>query len=587
MLHRPIFLSLAILAHVFPWGYCQGQSAAQNDEKPPRIELLELVGADAGLCLEVSYLGRRLPAFTQSELFDRLEKFPVYVDWKQSTEFRKLAEIRKVIENQTGEPLGQFAMKLFGQSVVFAVYPRETGEPAGVLLLRAADGESLSKALSAWNHDSRVKLDTVAFSTGQYQKRIETKGNAEKNRPQFYFVQGEVFALSDDETVIKNIVAMSLGQSQEPPLAESENYQSAKASLPEGSWATLYFDPRAWKTGWEFDSGKSKVEQVVAGLWKRCNAVVVGLRADQGLAVDVVLHYDPTDLPERWQQFIERAGGFPEFLNHVPARAFLVFAGKQDLTGIDQLITAEMNEPARRQWQNARQIGRGFLLGLDLFDDVLPKFRPNWGMYVVSREPLEGGALPVEALLAIELPPMPEDQNPITLRKALENALNTGFNFLAAMHNSNSPAQPALVKAEEQGSEKVNWVESLGPYRPAYCLSDKYFILASSPAVITEFLSPALPKLTASRAFQLWSQRDNPPKGQVLFVSWEAIREFLAKNQNFLLDQAVASHALPREEAEKRLQRLEDVLEVLDAVYVGIQILPDQIRLTTGGITVE
>lgn len=579
MLHRP----LVLLAIVFPWAYCQGQTA----DTRPGVELLQLVGADAGLCVEVSDLGRRIPEFQQSELFERLEKLPVYMDWKQSTEFKKLDEIRKAIEKQTGQPLGQMAVNVFGHRVAFAVYPREGQEPAGVLLLKAADNDSLNKALSAWNSDSRVKVETVSFSSGHYQRRMENKGKNEQGRPQFYFLQGEVFALSDDETVIRDIVAMSLGQSQELSLAESENYQSSIASLPDDCWATLYLDPRAWKTGWEFDDGKSQVEKVVAGFWKRCNAIVVGFRADQGLAVDLVLHYDPTDLPERWRQFVERAGGFPEFLNRVPARAFLVFAGKQHLTGVDRLITAEMSEPARQQWQTTRQIGQGLLLGLDLFNDVLPKFRANWGMYVVAREPLEEGALPVEGLLALELPPVAEDEKPITLRKALDNALSTGFNLFAAMHNSKAPAKPAQVKSEPQFDVSINWIDSLGPYRPAYCLSNEYLIFASSPAVVTEFLSPALPKLTDSRVFQLWTERDEPPKGQVLFVNWQGIREFLAKNRLFLLNQAVESHALPREEAEKRFQRLADVLEVLDAVYLGIQILPDQIRVTTGGITVK
>jgi hypothetical protein len=118
-------------------------------------------------------------------------------------------------------------------------------------------------------------------------------------------------------------------------------------------------------------------------------------------------------------------------------------------------------------------------------------------------------------------------------------------------------------------------------------VSNEYLIFASSPVVISEFLSAEEPKLTASRVFRSWSQRQNPPEGQVLFVSWQAIREFMAKNKKFLLEQAVESHALPRDEAEKRLKRLEDVLAILDAVYVGIQIRPDQIRLTTGGITME
>ncbi len=264
--------------------------------------------------------------------------------------------------------------------------------------------------------------------------------------------------------------------------------------------------------------------------------------------------------------------------------ALVVFAGKQDLAGVDHLAAAEMDEPARQQWQNARQIMRGFLLGLDLFEDVLPKFRPNWGFYLVPRESLDKDALPVDALLAIELPPVPADKNPITIRGALENALNTGFNLLAAMQNSKTPA---IVKSKPDAAGEVHWVESVGPYRPAYSVSSDYLVFASSPQVIAEFLSPAEPKLTAGSLFHVWSRRQHPPEGEVLFVSWQAIREFISAHHDFLLEQAVASHALPREEAEKRLKRLSDVLQVLDAVYVGIQFQPDQIRITAGGLTSE
>ena len=584
MPHRSLLLPVVLLLGVLPWTFC---SAVRGDEAPAPGDLLEFVGADAGLCLEITDLGRQVPELAHSELFDRLEKFPVYVQWKQSSEFRKLSDIRKVVEKQTGQPLGQFAMNLFGQRVVFAVYPRETGEPAGVLLLRAVNEESLNKALAAWNSDERVMRKTISFSKSQYQKRTEPKGKEDAGRPQFYFTQGPIFALSDDESVIRDIVRRSLGELKQPVLSESENYHTARSSLPADCWAALYFAPQAWKTGWEFEEGKSKVEKVVAGLWKRCHAVAAGLRTDQGLGVDIVLHYDPTDLPERWQRLIERTSGFPTFLNQVPARALVVFAGKQDLAGIDQVITAELDESARVQWQTARQIGRGFLLGLDLFEDVLPKFQPNWGVYLVPREPLDAEAVPVEGLFGIELPVVPDDKNPITVRKALENALSTAFNVLAASQNSQSPEQPAIVKTEEHPSGQVHWVEAIGPYRPAYCVSKEYLIFASSPAVITEFLSGDAPKLTGSRVYRLWSERQDPPEGQVLFVSWQAIREFLLKNRDFLLKQAVESHALPREEAEKRLKRLEEALEVLDAVYLGIQIRPDHIRITTGGITAK
>ncbi|MCA9068442.1 MAG: DUF3352 domain-containing protein, partial [Planctomycetaceae bacterium] len=487
----------------------------------------------------------------------------------------------------TGQPLGQFAMSLFGESVVFVVYPQESGKPAGVLLLRAVNERALQKALATWNIERRVKLEKQFLAKAEYIKRTESKPHLPgKEQIQYYFVQGPVFALSDDETLIQSIVRRSSGENPQPTLVDSDRYQTARRSLAEDCFATLYFNPQAWNPGWELEEGKSRVEKWIASLWKRSYAIGAGLRADRGMALDVVVHYDPANLPERWRQLVERTSGFPRFLNQVPAGAFLVLAGKQDLAGVDRLITAEMDEKSRQQWEYAMQVSRGLLLGLDLFEDVLPTFGPNWGLCVFPRQALDPNAVPAEGLVAFELPPASDEQNPITVRKALKNALNTGFNLVAAVQNSKPQAKPVILKSEQHTGGPVHWIDTIGPYRPAYCLSGEYLIFASSPRLIAEFLSPTQSKLVDSSVFfPLWTNRHKTPEGQLLFLNWLSIRQFLKSHHAVLLDQAVKSHALPREEAEKRLTRLQEILEVLDGAYLGLQIQEDRIHLTLGGIT--
>lgn len=585
MFNRLLIFSLGLVAG-WVWNG-QGPARVWGQERS-RTDLLQFVGEEAGFCVEVSDLHRHVPQFTQSALFHRLQELPVYLAWTQSREFQKLNTVRQAIERRTGQPLGEFAMSLFGESIVFAVYPRESDKPAGVLLLRGTGEDSLQKALQTWNDEKRVKLETLSLAKAEYIKRTEFKGRLPvKQHVQYYFAQGPILALSDDETLIQSIVRRSIGEADSPAILTSERYQTARKSLPDTCFATLYFNPQAWNPGWEFENGKSRAEKWVASLWKRSYAVAAGLRADQGMALDVLVHYDPANLPERWRQFVERTGGFPGFLKQVPAGAFLVLAGKQDLSDIDDVITAEMDAKTRQQWQNARQFIRGFLLGLDLFDDVLPKLRPNWGVYVVPRDVLDPDAVPVDGLLAIELPAASEEKEPITVRKALENALNTGFNLLAVMQNSEKQEEPAAVKSKKLEDVPVQWVESVGPYRPAYCLSNEYLIFASSPEMIAKFLSPTETKLTETQLFQLWGSRHSPPEGQLLFLNWQAMREFLEKHHEFLLNQAIESHALPREEAEKRLKRLAEVLKVLDGVYFGMQIQADRIHLTLDGITMD
>ncbi len=591
MKHRALFFSLASLMLGFSWPVL-GQENANRD-------LMQLVGSDAGLCVEITNLKRRIPRLAESALVNRLKKLPVYTAWKASPEFHKLANFQKVVEAKTGQPLEEFALGLFGHSVVFAVYPDRAEEPKGVLLLRAADEKTLQSALSAWNHNERLQLETLSFSKGQYFKRTEPRRkNAKLNpRSQFYFVDREILALSDNETLIQEILTRRLNPSEHTPLPKNPHYQTAQTSLPKDCWVTAYFQPKAWKTGWDLGEESTPAERHIAQLWKRCEVIAAGMRADRGFSLDLIVHYDPSELPARVQQFINRTSGFPDFLNHVPQGAMLVIAGKQDLAGIDQLLTAQMDPAAKQQWQTARQITRGFLLGLDLFEDVLPKLPPNWGLYLLPRKGevsnADETAFPVEALFAIELPAPPDDKGVITVRKALGNGLSTGFHVLAAMQNPKSPGKPVQLKSQalfpgnDQSDLQVHYLDAFGAYRPAYCLSDEFLFFASSPRMIVDFHAVNQPKLSQTAAFKLWTEREGAPQGQVLFISWQAVREFLSKHQDFLLKQAVESHGLTREESQTRLKKLEDVLTILDAVYFGLQIRPDQIRLSTSGLTVE
>lgn len=548
------------------------------------IPLTRLIGRDVGVCVEIIGLRREWAAIHTSPVLQRLQRTEFYERWSGSDDFRKLQEAARAIEKAADQRLKHLVGDLFGEHVALAVYPATDGQPIGVLLMQTAGAAELETALSIWNRLEPCTIESREHAGHAYSCRYRTRAAEGENRPQYYVKLGRVLALSDDEEAIRRVIDLAgAGLRSGATLAESETYREAIASLAIDHFARVYLNFRAWDD--EIRRQPAPDERFLA-VWRQCESLVAGLNVEEGPVLESVLHFRGEGLPKTWLKSLGRLAGPPKFLQRVPRRALAAFAGRHDFGGLAAVLLAEQSELQQKQLESFRQVSRGMLLGLDLFDDVLPWLEPNWGAYLVPRSDLAAGALPVEGVLAFELPadPPPEAVDvPSRLRDGLDNGLKTALNLLAAWYNLQSPDETAVLTSESTETGTIWWLENWGVYQPAYGFTQDYLVLASSPALIREFAATGhRDNLESLPAFQRNASVWFPRASQVLFLNMAVARSYLRSRWDVLLDQATAAHAAPRDVIERRMRRVDALLSLADSVFVAAEIDRKHLRLVLG-----
>lgn len=569
----------------------------------PALDLLRLVDAKAGLCLEVTNLKSRLPDLKRSELVGRLTASPFLQAWTDSRQYQRLQNGQAAIQQATQQPIGRFLADMFGESVIVAVYPvegHETGDDTRFMLLtHAADRQVLDSTLEIWNRAEPQKSETLSHRGRGYIRRTRLAGRRHGDHVLYYATFGRTFVLTDSERLVRRAIELrgrakkssagDGGDLEAPSLRESPVFKESRASISPESIASLYLNPRAWDEHFRAASEQSSLMRLLDGIWQRLDSVILGLRLDQGAVIEAVAHYDNSRTPQEWNEFLRRAAGTSTFLEKVPSRALVAAAGRWDLSGLDELLSLQQSESEEQEFESLRQIIRGVLLGHDLFDDVLPALGDDWGLYIVPPRESVRDCLPLEGLLGVSLP-VPGAERALPgekpgLRAALDNALNTGLNLLTAMYNQESPDKSAHVETEESEGLLMRWVANFGAYKPAYAITSNHLLLASTPQVIREFLDVE-PEQTLLADDQFRRLRDDffPNENQLLFVDVAGIRSLVERHRGKFLDHIAASESVSAEQADKELREFEAILDLLDSAFVAGSVNSERIRLVLGGV---
>ena len=571
--------------------------AAQPDSR-----LLQFVGSEAGLVIEVSDLRRNLPKLKNSEIFRRLRNTNVYRQWKSSADYRGLVAAQTAIEKLVKKPLGEFLADLFGQSVALAVYPTAKDEPETVLITRASSQETLSAALAAWNRAERSVSETIQFSGHSYvrRKKLDSNENKEKKKrsqTQFYVLFDDVLALSDSESVIRRVIELNSANQTEDGVALDSNapaagvqqnflstaaFRQAEKSLSPKRFVSVYLNPREWDHAVRFDAEKPGVDRLLADFWRRCDSIGFGMRTDGGVIWEMSAHYDRSGLP---QQLASKAvTGPPRFLNRVPRNAAVVVAGRNDLSKAAKFLIEQIPQQQQSDWYRLRHIARGLLVGFDLLDDVLPAVGSNWGLYVIADEGESSHRSPFEGLLAIQLPlPGEITLRKVTLRDGLGNALETALHFLGNSDGKKPGKQESIVRTEIKNGTHFGWLETDRPFQPAYALADGYLVGGSSRGVIKKFLAV---KESASLGLQLEfrgrARTYFPDANQLLFVNVAELRKFATRNPERFTERLADSKSVDPKEARRRFEQIVDLLEVIDVAFIAGHIAGERVHVVSG-----
>jgi hypothetical protein len=603
-------------------------SLATADDSVDR--LVRLVGRDAGLCVEIPRLEETVTAFERGEFFQRLQRSRIYADWQSGTEYRHARGIVTVIEHFTGKSFRQFFHDMFGRAVVVGVYAEPGPEMSAIMLTETSSREALDAVIEGWNRAEAQQTDAIEFAGQTYYKRTCSAKSGPGTMVLFYCKFDRILMLTDREEWIRRSLTLARDPGASESLLGLPAYQEARKSLQGGQAARAYVNPRAWDRVLGFthapdpgstsvaSSGTSKTSptasaatpppaafsKALEGAWKRCEWLSLGLQVDRGIVVEAVVRYSMDGVSEQGRQWIRSMSGPADFLRLVPHNALVAVAGRQAFGDLLKHL-APQNEAGALD--SVRQVSRGLLLGLDPFEDVLPAFRENFGAYLVPRRDPKPDDLPLDGLIAAELPPAettiapragfapapvgPRTSNvtperPPTFRDALDNGLNIGLNLAAAYFNMRATGKPAVVRTESSGPTRTRWVDSLGPYQPAYSLTSRFLVLATSPQEVRHFISRegASAPGTIPPAIDALAKRYFPNENQVIYIDTAGIRRFLVEHGQQLVQHASRVRSISPTDANEVLTHFLDVASLFDAVFAAGRIGEGSARLVVGGV---
>ena len=115
------------------------------------ISALDLISADAALCLEIPNLNETWSTLDGSPILERLAAFPPERRFLKGRSVEQWQQVDAYIRATANQSLSERFRRLFGKSLVLAMYATPDGNLEGILVGEAADDDSIDTAYATWN----------------------------------------------------------------------------------------------------------------------------------------------------------------------------------------------------------------------------------------------------------------------------------------------------------------------------------------------------------------------------------------------------------------------------------------------------
>jgi len=528
-------------------------------------DLLKLVSRDVAVCLHIPKLNQSWQLFERSELARRFRESSLFRKWQDGPDAARLSQLQSGLEQLHGKPIRQQLQELFGQEVVLAIYTRDTEEPRGVLLLKGESSQVVSSALDTWLTFDERKREQKTHRDISY-VRSEKSGAADA--VVFHVLLDDSLAITQDEDLIRQVIDLRLDGRTDQTLPERSEHVKGLTRRTDSEVAAIYINPRAWDP--VLDAGVSSAEKPgtaeFRAVWSRLNWLTLRLRQDRGLQLDLTADYDWQSAGKRWQNWVEVCERTALPLHRMPSDALLLAGSVFDTRGLSEAVLAIIpdEQALPNDVRQTYRVLEGLLLGLDPLRDVLPSLGPAFVACVIPRPSEESVTFPADVMIALQLQrSAAESAHPgkAGLTAAFDNALLTGLNVAASIHNARTGKELSTVHQRTIGTSVVHWAAPVAIFAPAYAVTAESLVLASSPEACALFL--AEPPGTAAETQEIASLKN---RAQVLVLSTAAMRDLLQKRRDWFVRQAIRSHA--PEKAAERIRELEQTLSLMDRLWL-------------------
>lgn len=560
-------------------------------------DLFQLVDQDAVACLHARQLDSQWQRLRDSEFGTRLKRASFFQDWVNSPDYQQLELVKVAVQAASGKPIEQSRRELFSKDVVLAWYhtPGTKADLArnSVLLIEVESPAAARSALATWNVLERQRTEAHTYRDVAYTHSV--KASADKNAKGFWYaILDNVLVMSIREDRIQRTIelaAEATDDSDKPRdatdktaghpecLSVYEPFSKAFARRSKSELAAVYVNPRVLIS--ELGRANKDFSTVEATL-ARCQWLTLSLTNNESIELDLVADYDSNGTPDWWQDWLQVAKSSPPSVKSLPADSLFAMSGQVASPSIAKLILASLKTQSNlpKDLIQARRVAQGLLLGLDPVADVLPAIGPSWIFSVQSRDPEVSTSFPVDSLFAIDVrtdsteESQENGETPVSAEAALESSLRSGLGVLAGVHNVHAIGQKvSIVKQRKVGDTAIHYADPVAFFQPAFVISGGQLILATSPDLCESFLTSA---------------RDDKPTSamrsgnlQTVVASSVATRQMLADQREWFIRQA-RRDKVPEADAERRLEELDQFLQLLDRAWMTATVDSKTLRVSAG-----
>jgi len=542
-------------------------------------DLLKLVDGNAAACLPVPGLTENMKKIEKSAFAERLRSADLYEKWLAGDEYKQLLGVGAMVSSVSGSPVRQTIETLFGREFVVSLSLTTGAVPSGALVIKA-DSATVDSLLAAWDRvDKQDRTQREANGTAYFASR---KSGSPNSMQSFYVILKDAFALSHDEAQIKRIIKLSADANSRESLASNADFEPATWRRDKSEVFSVFINPRA------FDSllqAEGDVPPFAKSAWKRCRWLTLrGLFENNRLQFQLVADYDSQAAPDWWRRQVGLQAERKLPLEQVPASALVTMSGHVASDSIRDLVksAAGDNDSMPKDVKQVRRVLAGLLLGADPLDDLLPMLGPRWLFYSVPREPAESVAFPLDGLIAIELQIKGTQTEKDRTKAGLENALKSGLNALAAVHNAKTTGELSVLRERAGGDATIHWAEPVTLFRPAFAVTDRHLVLATAPEVCEAFV--------ASEAKAFGEGTNGPGRGgsktladnnQLILANPVQARKLLDTHSAWFIRKAGRDN-VNEAEARERLAELKDALSIIDRTWFSVSGDSDTLTATIG-----
>lgn len=559
--------------------------------------LATLVPDDVGLLIEVENLGENAQRFLRGSFYRRFEQFPPVAAW-HTENANRLDQIAEQVARQLGMTSDDLWSKLLGHQAVMGVWPSTVGvagESRMLLMVEAGDDGVLDRVVQSFCQAQQRVGDIAEAREMQhagsgYQVRVLRRDGVDTHI--YLAAVGKIGILTGDEAIVHRVLELYAQPNAPGSLARSAAYQAGQLRLRPEAAVRMFINPRAWQPAMQlaFEAAGEEAglfETAFLETWKIADYWVSSaeIRTDS-FVVESFFSFDRRRLPEPLRLLEEGLTGKAQFLERVPTDAALAFAGRLDLGRVSRMLLAS-SEAGEQNLIQVRDLAKGLLLGLDLFDDVLVDLGPEVGMFLKSA-PTD---FPVEVVIGVEAQPrVSGDQRP-PANQLLDVALRAAMQVLAGQRGNvaddpvnNSPPGDTPNKRSQPGADDqvriatepvpggtLTFLSGL-PGLPdgfvmTYAVVGNYFYGGTSPTAVRGAIEIAPTDSLASspRVRALLSPRITEPS-QLVYVDCRVLRGLLKEHPQLFVNLVQLTRGLDPETAERGLKQLGDLLELAETV---------------------